>query len=199
MTISVAWFDHTRATVPRMQVTTWGGFADKLESMFQIERDTIDKPHSPSVSPAIYNAGGRRKNAEVQGFGGWFAIDIDDAGCTLQDASDLCSAAGVSHVIWTTTSHTDDAHRYRVAFPLDRNVAQGEMRMFWAGTHAFFKGWGDVKTKDPARLMIAPARWRATAPIAAYSDVKRTSYFISSAMQRRSSEGLLMQSIAAGF
>ena len=65
-------------------------------------------------------------------------------------------------MIWTTTNHKNDAHRFRVAFPLSRYVARDEMAQLWAGVHAFFKEWGDVRTKDPARMMIGPAQWQAT-------------------------------------
>lgn len=199
MDIIISWFDHMHDAVPKMEATSWAKFADRLSELAQTERSAEQKANSPLVSAAVYAEGGRRNNQDVIGFGRWFAIDIDKGKCSLQAASGLCRDAEVSHVIWTTTNHTDDLPRFRIAFPLDRDVERYETALFWQGAHIWFKEWGDVATKDPARLMIAPARWRATAPIAAYSDVKRPSYFISSAMQRRSSEGLLMQSIAAGF
>ncbi|WP_406852724.1 hypothetical protein WEU32_02270 [Brevundimonas sp. BH3] len=164
MDISVAWFNGVRDTVPSMVVTTWDEFAETLEVASQGERSVSEKLNSPLISPALYAQGAHRNNANVQGFGGWFAIDIDDAPGSLQDASKLCIEANVNHVIWTTTSHTQASPRFRVAFPLDRFVRADEMAQFWMGTNIWFKEWGDAKTKDPSRMMIAPAHWQGTTP-----------------------------------
>ena len=150
--------------VPKMEATTWAEFADRLGELAQIERSADQKANSPLVSPAVYNEGGRRKNQDVIGFGRWFAIDVDKVACSLQAASDLCRDANVNHVIWTTTNHTDDSPRFRVAFPLDRDVNPDEMTLFWWGAHIWFKEWGDVSTKDPSRMMIASANWLGTNP-----------------------------------
>lgn len=164
MDILISWFDHMRDVVPKMEATTWAEFADRLGKLAKIERGADQKANTPLVSPAVYAEGGRRNNQDVIGFGRWFAIDIDKGACSLQAASDLCRNAKVSHVIWTTTNHTDDMPRFRIAFPLDRDVEREEMALFWRGAHIWFKEWGDVSTKDPSRMMIAPANWLGTNP-----------------------------------
>jgi len=164
MDIIVSWFDKMCDVVPKMQATTWSKFADRLGGLAQIERSADQKDNSPLVSPAVYKEGGRRNNQDVIGFAGWFAIDIDKGACSLQAASDLCREAKVSHVIWTTTNHTDASPRFRIAFPLDRDVERDETALFWKGAHIWFKEWGDVSTKDPSRMMIAPANWLGTNP-----------------------------------
>lgn len=164
MQISVAWFDHMHDNMPKMVFSSWDEFVATLEVAAKVDRNAIDKPHSPSVSPALYAQGTRRGNANVQGFGGWFALDIDHAPGSLQDASDLCIKAGVNHVIWTTTNHSLTAPRFRIAFPLDRYVSANEMAQFWLGANTWFQGWGDPNTKDPSRMMIAPAHWQDTNP-----------------------------------
>lgn len=164
MKISVAWFEHSRDSTPTMLDTTWDDFVATLETAAKVERNASDKLSSPLVSPALYTQVLHRNNANVQGFGGWFALDIDHAPGTLQDASDLCIKANVNHVIWTTTNHSLTAPRFRIAFPLDRYVSAKEVGHFWLGANIWFQEWCDPNTKDPSRMMIAPAHWRDTNP-----------------------------------
>lgn len=163
--IAFSHFENTVSRDPSMIETDWPSFiAFMAEYADQPRPATADekKYHCPLVSPAVYAEGATRLNANVEGFGGWYALDVDDGRVSVDQAVQIMEAIPSDFMIWTTTKSTSAAERYRIAFPLDRFVTSEEMRTFWHGAHAFFGGISDTQTKDPARIFNVPAKWEGS-------------------------------------
>jgi len=163
--IAFSHFTNTVSRDPSMVETDWPSFvAFMADYAVQPRPATADekKYQCPLVSPAVYAEGATRLNTNVLGFGGWYALDVDDGRVSVDQAIQIMEAIPSDFVIWTTTKSTVDAERYRIAFPLDRFVTAEEMRTFWHGAHHFFGGISDTQTKDPARIFNVPATWEGS-------------------------------------
>lgn len=110
----------------------------------------------------MYAEGATRANDNVLGFGGWYAMDVDDGRVSVDLAIQIMEAVPSDFIICTTTKSKVGAERYRIVFPLDRIVRIDEAREFWAGVHTFFGGISDKQTKDPARIFNVPALWEGS-------------------------------------
>lgn len=139
---------------------SWQAFADYLEG--ESKRPGIDKAKTLCVSPAIYDGGVIRAKHRVAGWQ-WFAADIDNKGenephATIEAVAEKMIAQGSPFIIYTTSSHTPEAHRFRLMFPLDRLVEREEHAEVWACV-AQWLGCLDPATKDESRLFVAPRAW----------------------------------------
>jgi hypothetical protein len=136
----------------------WPAFADYLQG--QSCQTGTDKTNTLCISPAIYEDGAVRAKRRVMGWN-WFAADIDNKGENEPHATMAAVAEkmiGTPFVIYTTSSHTPGAHRFRLMFPLDRVVEPAEFAEFW-GSIAGWLGCLDPATKDESRLFVAPRAW----------------------------------------
>lgn len=163
--IAFSHFHNTVSREPAMISDDWPSFVAFMAEYAEQVRPATEhekKYVCPLVSPAVYAEGDTRLNANVQGFGGWYALDVDDGRISVDQAIQIMEAIPSDYVIWTTTKSKVTAERYRIAFPLDRFVTVEEMRTFWHGAHAFFGGISDKQTKDPARIFNVPAKWEGS-------------------------------------
>lgn len=163
--IAFSHFLNTVSRDPTMITDDWSSFVEFMADYAGQTRPATEhekKYVCPLVSPAVYAEGATRLNANVQGFGGWYALDVDDGRVSVDQAIQIMEAIPSDYVIWTTTKSKVTAERYRIAFPLDRFVSVDEMRTFWHGAHAFFGGISDKQTKDPARIFNVPATWEGS-------------------------------------
>ncbi|MDG2532056.1 hypothetical protein P6144_00200 [Sphingomonas sp. HITSZ_GF] len=137
----------------------WTTFADYLEG--QSAQCGRDKTRTLCISPAIYDDGVIRAKRNVAGWN-WFAADIDDKGGDIRPTIDAIAEKmieqGSPFVVYTTSSHTSRAHRFRLMFPLSRIVEAEEYPAMWA-TIAQWLGCLDPQTKDESRLFVAPRAW----------------------------------------
>lgn len=139
---------------------SWEAFADHLEA--ESEREGTEKLRTACISPAIYDFGATRAKANVLGWQ-WFAADIDNKPVnqdhsTIDAVGEKLFAENCPFVIYTTSSHSPDAHRFRVMFPLDRMIEPHEFAEVWASMAAWL-GCCDAQTKDESRLFVAPRAW----------------------------------------
>src|SRR5271169_1770745 len=77
---------------------------------------------------------------------GFLAVDIDH-GLTVQDALDDDYVQTYASIVYTTPSHTDEFHRFRIVFELDKPITDtGRMRD--ALTGLIMRLGGDASCKD---------------------------------------------------
>lgn len=93
--------------------------------------------------------GGTRKAANFKQCG-FLAVDIDD-GLPLEQIETVDIVKSSATMIYTTASHTEDAHRYRIVFALaepilDRAEYAAALRSLVLRTS------GDIASTDPARI-----------------------------------------------
>ena len=158
-------FPNIRGRDPVMVEESWPEFVATMRDFSTQPRPaTVEEKtdHTPMISPAIYAADATRKNENVEGFGGWFALDIDRGDYAFGDVVALFDHLACDYAIWTTTKSKLGAERMRATFRLDRDVEAEECRSLWAGCHAYFYEIGDGQTKDPSRILAVPALWEGS-------------------------------------
>ena len=96
----------------------------------------------------------RRKSANVSEV--WALVcDLDDGLDGWDSLVERVEATGRRAILHTTWSHTPEAPRARVVFPLDEAVSAEKWAEVWESGAAWASSWGavvDGKCKDPARL-----------------------------------------------
>ena len=113
---------------------------------------------SPLISPAVYKQGTTRANANVTEWAGWTALDVDNHTFTGDLENELASLYSDYYFIcYSTASSRSDAPKFRLVFPLKRNVEASEIRHFWHALNTHFGQLGDTQTKDLSRMYYVPA------------------------------------------
>lgn len=120
------------------------------------------KTDASLISPAVYKPGTTRKNVNVERWGGWCAIDVDDFDCSFDEAVEKFK--GHRCVIYSTSSSKSGDERFRVVFDLDRSVPQEEIKHFWYALNNEFGNLADVQTKDMSRMFYTPAAYPGSDP-----------------------------------
>lgn len=115
---------------------------------------------SPLISPAVYKPGTTRSNDNVVKWAGWAAIDVDTHKFEGDLEDELRSRYGDWYYIcYSTASSTVAQPKFRLVFPLTRDVEQGEIKHFWFALNAGFGSMGDGQTKDLSRMYYVPAQY----------------------------------------
>lgn len=141
---------------------------DQLESLlYQLSKIPGYKPRkderfnpnaSPLITPATFQAGSTRANANVMSWAGWAAIDVDeypDGG--FEDA--IAAFRGCRHVCYSSASSKKIHPKFRVVLPLTESVSAGRIRHFWFALNREFKSLADPQTKDLSRMYYVPAQY----------------------------------------
>ncbi|MFP1131570.1 hypothetical protein [Asticcacaulis sp. W401b] len=91
----------------------------------------------------------------------FFYIDIDNSKPSVKVNMDLAlakiEAAGLSYVAYTTRSHTQECHRFRVLFPVDRVICRAEaVKIAVAMNAKWISGQADLSVYDGADFIYLP-------------------------------------------
>lgn len=158
-----------------IRVGFYAGVKDALGVAFDISRDDLislleggaaiaaDPAHKAATcafSTARYSDGVTRAKAHALDASA-IALDVDE-GWTLDAAEAAVTRMATPFVIYTTTKHRSDHHRFRIVLFLDRPADASEFEALW---FALAKKWGvamDQKTRDISRLSILPRAWSGT-------------------------------------
>lgn len=114
------------------------------------------------ISPAIYQKGTTRANANVIEFGGFAMLDVDDFrfGCGNSLEYELCSTyPDVKFICYSTSSSTFDHPKFRLVFPLNRTVEKDDLLKLIYGINQKFGDMSDPQTKDLSRMFYLPAQY----------------------------------------
>ena len=115
---------------------------------------------SPLISPAVYKAGTTRANANVIKWAGWAAVDVDQAVFEGNLENELRNRYGAwRYICYSTASSTVDHPKFRLVFPLSRDVESHEIRHFWFALNTELESIGDLQTKDLSRMYYIPAKY----------------------------------------
>jgi len=144
-----------------MNFKSWEEFEELL---FKLSKQPGYKPKkgemragSPLISPALFTDGNTRRNANVESWGGWAALDIDDYQGNYKDA--LTVFKNYRHVYYSSASSTVEKPKFRVVLPLTRCVDAKEIRHLWYALNKEFNSLGDPQTKDLSRMYYVPAQY----------------------------------------
>jgi hypothetical protein len=152
LTIFKSPFDNK--TDKTMQFNTWDEFTNLLEMLSKTPMS--GKENSQLISPAVYEEGTTRSNANVKYWGGWAAVDVDEFD---GDVEKLASAIKHRFVIYSTPSSTVNQPKFRIVFDLDRNAEADEIKAFWFALQKYLGELGDEQTKDLSRMYYIPGMY----------------------------------------
>lgn len=137
---------------------SWKEFVDLLYGLSSIPET---KKTASLISPAIYTAGTTRSNDNVEYWGKWAAVDVDDfnTGGNSLESILVSRFYRWSYVCYSTASSTVDLPKFRIVFELTRRVEREEIRHFWHALNAELGEIGDRQTKDLSRMYYVPAAY----------------------------------------
>ena len=115
------------------------------------------KTPSPLITPAVYEDGGTRANANVTKWAGWCALDIDEYDGTFEEAIE--SFKDYKYICYSTASSTKEHPKFRVVFCLTEDIPADKIKHFWYALNKEFNSLGDPQTKDLSRMYYVPAEY----------------------------------------
>jgi hypothetical protein len=160
--ISVTVFKNTfdNKTHRRINYDTWQSFEEALYNMSAKSGNKGGTNSSPLISPATYIENTTRANKNVVCWSGWCAIDVDDFNFNGDLKDELHRRIGNwYYVCYSTASSRVGAPKFRIVFPLTRNVEASEIRHFWFSINSELEQLGDRQTKDLSRMYYVPAKY----------------------------------------
>jgi len=154
LTIFNSAFDNK--TDKRMDFSSWEEFVALLTKLSIQPLES--KQDAQLISPAVYKEGTTRSNKNVEQWGHWACVDVDEYEGTVNDI--LTRVAKYNCVVYSTASSTPDKVKLRIVFDLDRRVEAEEVKQFWYALNKSLGELGDAQTKDPSRMYYIPATYK---------------------------------------
>jgi len=128
---------------------TFDEFVD-IVSSFSCE-EFASKEAAPLFASTRFTGGLRRKsNATVSGL---IVLDIDD-GIQIEEVIGFCEQLGVKSLVYTTASHRQDHHKFRVCIPLAEPVPYDEHVACWHAINYTFTGQASDTSKVGCESMF---------------------------------------------
>ena len=140
-------------------------FEDFERILYDLHALSTTKKKAPLISSATYGPTDRRANRNVVKWAGWCAMDVDSfiVDCTddlnaLQDA--LYRICGeYTFVCYSTASSTLAHPKFRLVFPLTKDIEAKKIKHFWYALNKQVKDIGDAQTKDLSRMFYIPGQY----------------------------------------
>lgn len=150
---------YDNKTHRKMSWKTWEEFTGFLE---KLSKQPLEGKHDAVlISPAIYKEGTTRSNKNLEYWGGWCCLDVDDVDFTMEtlenDLSNICS--NNRYFCYSTASSKTDKPKFRVVFDVGESVPRSKTKHLWYAIQREFKGIGDEQTKDGSRMYYIPAKY----------------------------------------
>lgn len=148
-----------------MEFSTWGKFQSLLEGLSLKEGQKGGNNSSPLITPARYFPDTTRSNKNVDYWGGWAAVDVDDfvsfsdvsSSDVMPSLQKICGR--YEFVCYSTASSTPIQPKFRLVFPLTSVVTSDDIPHFWYALNKQLQGIGDKQTKDLSRMYYVPAEY----------------------------------------
>lgn len=158
LTIFKNTFDNKTHRV--QEFDSWDGLESLLYSLSKQKGEKGGSNSSPLISPARYISDTTRSNKNVDVWGGWAALDVDDFVVVGDLESVLQEKFGEYYYIcYSTASSTSEQPKFRLVFPLTREVHSKDLPHFWFAMNKEFDELGDEQTKDLSRMYYVPAQY----------------------------------------
>ena len=147
----------------RFSFEDWNRFSAALLNMARkpgYKPKKGEKSHlkpSPLITPAVYEKGTTRANANVIKWAGWCALDIDEYDSTFEEAVEQFKP--FEYVCYSTASSTKEKPKFRIVFRLENDVEADKIKHFWYALNKEFNYIGDPQTKDLSRMYYIPAQY----------------------------------------
>ena len=149
---------YDNKTHKTMSFETWDEFVSLL---FMLSEKPDTKATAPLISPATYEEGTTRSNKNVDLWGKWAAIDVDDIDIPADRLREVL-VERFSHwdfVCYSTASSTVDRPKFRLVFNLMETVHKDLIPKFWWALNTEVGDIGDRQAKDLSRMYYVPAKY----------------------------------------
>jgi len=159
LTIFKNTFDNK--THRRQEYDSWEAFEKLFYNLSMKEGQKGGSNSSPLITPAVYYADTTRANRNVSHWAGWCCVDVDDfADFRLwndvrEGIQQICGK--YKFICYSTASSTPIQPKFRLVFPITRDVKRDEIPHFWFALNSELKDIGDKQTKDLSRMYYVPA------------------------------------------
>ena len=144
-----------------MEFASWSKFKKFLVNVSKEPGVKGGNNSSALLSPALYIKDSTRSNRNVDGWSRWCAVDVDDfdifTGELHHNLQTICG--GYNFVCYSTASSTPVQPKFRLVFPLTRELDKEEIPHFWYAFNKHLKDIGDKQTKDLSRMYYVPAQY----------------------------------------
>lgn len=159
MSLNVSTFKNIFDNKPKMiEFTDFDHFESVLYKMS--EKKMPSKKDAFLISPAVYASGDTRANKNVLHWGGWVALDVDDYTFEGELKDAIRTATGNWRCIcYSTASSTESVPKFRLVFPISREVQNDEISAFNSAIQKALGNIGDEQTKDLSRMYYIPASY----------------------------------------
>lgn len=153
--IPISFFDDVRDRYAYAQVDLeFGEIADILQE--SLDDSYASKSAAPLLASCEFTESRRLKANVLRS--GMVILDIDD-GMQIDEAAERVTEAGVAAFIYTTASHRDDRHKFRVGLPLARAVDAETYRSAWAAWNFVFDEVADPSKRGAESLFYLPGTY----------------------------------------
>ena len=151
-------FVYDNKTHRSMSFDTWDMFVGFLENLSK--KSISKKQDAQLISPAIFKPNSKRRNDNVIGWSQWCAVDVDNVEIE-RDVKDYVDSitSDWAYFCYSTASSTTDTPKFRIVFPLNRNLEKSEIKHFWFALNKELGSIGDEQTKDLSRMYYIPANY----------------------------------------
>ena len=138
----------------------YNSFAEFEQVLYKLSESTKypTKKDAPLISPATYIPDTTRGNDNVIGWGMWCALDIDDFDGDIEDIKKTYGE--YQFVCYSTASSTQDQPKFRLVFPLTKDIDKEKIKHFWFALNKEVGDVADAQTKDLSRMYYVPAKYK---------------------------------------
>ncbi len=136
-------------------------FSDFENLLYDLAKKPLkDKKSAQLITPAIFCEGTTRANANVMGWKGWAAVDVDDHVFEGDLKEELHAKYGdYYYICYSTASSTKEHPKFRLVFPLKNSVISEKIKHFWYALNKELGEIGDAQTKDLSRMYFIPGSY----------------------------------------
>ena len=159
--VSLTIFDsiYDNKTIKRVD---YGSFDDFEKVLYKLAGSDKyqKKADAPLISPAIYQSGTTRANANVIEWAGFGIVDVDDYEGSIEDIHEKYSK--YKYVCYSTASSSKSHPKFRLVFPLTESVIADKIKHFWFALNKEIGDIADAQTKDLSRMYYVPSKYKGS-------------------------------------
>lgn len=144
-----------------LKFSNWQRFVNFMK---KLQLNEFTKEKAPLISPAIYKSDTTRKNANVDCWGSWAAVDVDSfQQITDNLENDIKQKYGEwTYACYSTASSTQEKPKFRLLFQLTEDIIADKIELFWYALNLELGDIIDPQTKDRSRMFYIPANYIGT-------------------------------------
>ncbi len=143
------------AWAPHVKVQEWAGRKAVTWDALRIDHRVFpSKDSAPLWSPVILSSMARCLASVTHA--GALAYDFD-RGTKWEDVIDVLDVFGIRYWAYTTWSHSEEVHKFRVVLGVDEAIPAASYKAAWSAMRSMMQWDVDETCKDASRLFYVPS------------------------------------------